>query len=50
MILSVTDIKIENSSNKIVKTSYQKIRKSVKSEIQDNVPQISKILENHIKI
>ena len=47
MILSVTDAKIEKSSNKIVRSSYNKLRKSVKSDVEESVPGFAKIIGNY---
>ncbi len=47
-ILTVTDNRIKNSSNKIVKASYNKVRNSLKSEIEEVVPQLAVILDRNI--
>ena len=47
MILSVTDAKIEKTSNKIVRSSYNKLRKSVKSDVEESVPGLAKIIGNY---
>ncbi|MEM9451967.1 MAG: hypothetical protein AAGA75_26040 [Cyanobacteria bacterium P01_E01_bin.6] len=44
MILSVTDIKIEKSNNKIVRSAYNKLRKSVKTDVEASVPGLAKII------
>ncbi|NJN76320.1 MAG: hypothetical protein HC796_09160, partial [Synechococcaceae cyanobacterium RL_1_2] len=49
VILSVTDARIEQSTNKIIKTSYKQVRKSVKPEIAASIPGLSEILSQHIK-
>jgi hypothetical protein len=46
-ILSVTDAKIERSRNKLICTSYNKLRKSVKSDITAAVPGFAEILGKH---
>lgn len=46
-ILSVTDIRIENASNSAVRSTYNKLRKSVKSDVEEAVPGLAKILETH---
>ncbi|HEY9827561.1 MAG TPA: hypothetical protein V6D19_19155 [Stenomitos sp.] len=43
-ILSVTDAKIERAKNKLICTSYNKLRKSVKSDITAAVPGFAEIL------
>lgn len=43
-ILSVTDAKIERARNKLICTSYNKLRKSVKSDITAAVPGFAEIL------
>lgn len=44
MVLSVTDAKIERSSNSIVRASYGKLRKSVKTDVEEAVPGLAKII------
>jgi hypothetical protein len=46
-ILSVTDAKIERARNKLICTSYNKLRKSVKSDITAAVPGLAEILGRH---
>ena len=46
-ILSVTDAKIQRASNKLICTSYNKLRKSVKSDISAAVPGFAEILGKH---
>jgi hypothetical protein len=43
-ILSVTDAKIQRASNKLICTSYNKLRKSIKSDISAAVPGFAEIL------
>lgn len=43
-ILSVTDKRIQNATNKIVKISYEKIRQSLQDEIEQAVPRLAEIL------
>lgn len=49
-ILSVTDIKIKNASNKVVKVSYEKIRGSLKEEIETAVPRLAEILQKNATV
>jgi hypothetical protein len=46
-ILSITDAKIQRARNKLICTSYNKLRKSVKSDISAAVPGFAKILDKH---
>ncbi|MGD1861611.1 MAG: hypothetical protein ACFB0E_16795 [Leptolyngbyaceae cyanobacterium] len=46
LILSVTDARIERSSGPIV-SAYNKLRKSVQSDIEAVVPDLASILERH---
>lgn len=46
-ILSVTDAKIQRSSNGLICSSYNKLRKSVKSDIAAAVPGLAQILGKH---
>lgn len=49
MLLSTTDAKIEKSNNGVVRASYNKLRKSVKSDVEDAVPGLAKILGTHVQ-
>ena len=49
-ILSVTDMKIQNASNKVVKVSYEKIRGSLKEEIEVAVPRLAEILHKNVPV
>jgi hypothetical protein len=49
MLLSITDAKIERSKNGIVRSSYGKFRKSVKSDVEEAVPGLAKILGTHVQ-
>jgi hypothetical protein len=44
MILSVTDHRIQGSKNKIVRSAYSKLRKSVKNDVEASVPGLAKII------
>lgn len=46
-LLSVTDARIEKSDNGIVRASYNKLRKSVKSDVEEAVPGLALIIANH---
>jgi hypothetical protein len=47
-LLSVTDAKVEKSRNGIVRGSYNKLRKSVKGDVEEAVPDLAKIIGNHL--
>ncbi|MEB3211183.1 MAG: hypothetical protein VKL39_07505 [Leptolyngbyaceae bacterium] len=47
MILSVTDTRIEKSNNKIVRSAYNKLRKSVKNDVEASVPELAKIIHTY---
>lgn len=49
MLLSITDAKIEKSNNGVVRASYNKLRKSVKTDVEEAVPGLAKILGTHIQ-
>lgn len=44
MILSITDARIQKSQNGVVRASYNKLRKSVKNDVEEAVPSLAKIL------
>ena len=46
-LLSVTDERIKRSSNGIISSSYNKLRKSVKGDIAAAVPGLAEILRKH---
>jgi hypothetical protein len=46
-LLSTTDAKIERAQNGVVRASYNKLRKSVKSDVEEAVPGLARILANH---
>lgn len=46
-LLSVTDSRIANTNNGLVKTSYQRLRQSVKGDVEAAVPGLAQILANH---
>ena len=47
MVLSVTDARIEKTSNGVVRGAYNKLRKSVKSDVEEAVPDLAKIIGYH---
>jgi hypothetical protein len=47
LLLGITDAKIKNSKNEVVRVSYNKLRKSVKSDVEEAVPGLAKILATH---
>lgn len=47
-LLSITDARIEKSSNTVMRSTYGKFRKSVKNDIQEAVPDLAKILGTHV--
>lgn len=46
-LLSVTDDRIVKASNGLVKASYQRLRQSVKGDVEAAVPDLAQILANH---
>ncbi len=48
-LLSVTDARIERTSNGIVRGSYSKLRSSAKSEVEEAIPALAKIIDNYTK-
>lgn len=48
MLLGITDARIEQSSNKIVRASYSKLRQSVKGDVEAAVPGLAKIFNIHL--
>jgi hypothetical protein len=49
MLLSVTDAKIHKADG-IVRTSYNKLRQSVKRDVEEVVPALAKILDKHVRV
>ncbi|MEO1521144.1 MAG: hypothetical protein AAFU78_10245 [Cyanobacteria bacterium J06633_2] len=47
MLLSVTDTRIEKSNNKIVRSAYNKLRNSVKTDVEASVPGLAKIIHSY---
>jgi hypothetical protein len=50
LILSVTDRKIERAKNGIVRASYQKFRQSVKPDVEEAVPGLALIIQEHASL
>jgi hypothetical protein len=48
-LLSVTDARIERTSNGIVRGTYSKLRGSAKSDVEEAVPGLAKIIDNYAK-
>lgn len=46
-VLSVTDARIEKSSNGVVKGAYNQFRKSVKSDVEEAIPGLAKIINKY---
>jgi hypothetical protein len=49
MLLNITDAKIEKTKNGVVRSSYNKLRKSVKNDVEEAVPGLAKILGAHVQ-
>jgi hypothetical protein len=47
LLLGITDVRIKNAKNEIVKASYSKLRKSIKNDVEEAVPDLAKILATH---
>lgn len=47
-ILSVTDARIQRTSNGVVSGTYKKLRKSVKNDVEAAVPGLAEIIGTHI--
>jgi hypothetical protein len=48
-VLSVTDIRIQKSSNSTIKGVYGKLRNSVKQHIEEAVPGLAAIIDKYTK-
>ncbi|NES23586.1 MAG: hypothetical protein F6K41_32875 [Symploca sp. SIO3E6] len=46
-VLSVTDARIEKTDNGVVRGAYNKLRKSVKGDVEEAIPGLAKILGNY---
>jgi len=49
-LLSITDARIEKSSNKAVKGAYNQLRKSIKGDVEEAVPGLAKIIATYAKV
>lgn len=49
-VLGVTDARIEKSSNGVVRGAYSKLRRSIKGDVEEAVPDLAKILGQHVQI
>lgn len=50
VILSTTDARIAKNGGGIVGASYQKLRKSIKRDVVDAVPDLAKIIHKHANL
>lgn len=50
LILSTTDARIAKNGGGIVGASYQKLRKSIKRDVVDAVPDLAKIIHKHANL
>lgn len=48
-LLGVTDARIQHSNNGVIRSSYSKLRKSVKTDIESAVPGLAQIIGTHIQ-
>jgi hypothetical protein len=48
-LLGITDARIERSKNGIVRGAYNKLRNSAKNDVEEAIPGLAKIIDNHIK-
>jgi hypothetical protein len=48
-LLGITDARIEKTSNGIVRGAYNKLRSSAKSDVEEAVPGLAKIIDNYTK-
>lgn len=46
-LLSITDAKSEKSNNAIVRSSYKKFRNSAKKDVEEAIPGLAQIINNH---
>ncbi|MEM9163937.1 MAG: hypothetical protein AAGC54_12825 [Cyanobacteria bacterium P01_F01_bin.4] len=49
-ILSVTDTRVQVTNNGIIRGAYNKLRKSVKNDVEEAVPGIAKIIGSHVQV
>ena len=48
-LLGITDARIERSKNGIVRGAYNKLRNSAKNDVEEAIPGLAQILDNHTK-
>lgn len=48
-LLGITDARIERSKNGIVRGAYNKLRNSAKNDVEEAIPGLAQILNNHTK-
>jgi hypothetical protein len=48
-LLAITDARIEKSNNTIVRGAYSKLRNSAKKHVEDAIPGLANIIDNHSK-
>ncbi|MDP8966836.1 MAG: hypothetical protein M3O33_23185 [Cyanobacteriota bacterium] len=48
-VLSITDARIETSQRALVRSSYKKLRKSVKNDVEEAIPGLARIIDNYTK-
>lgn len=46
-LLQITDEKASRSTNRVVKSTYDKLRKIAKSNVESAVPRLGKLIEKH---
>ncbi|MGF1571058.1 MAG: hypothetical protein ACFCVD_23775 [Nodosilinea sp.] len=49
-VLSVTDARVEKTTNGVVRSSYNKLRKSVKGDVEAAMPDLAKVLGTHMAV
>jgi hypothetical protein len=49
VLLGITDTKIEKTDNGIVRASYNKLRKSVRGDVEEAIPGLAEIIGTHIQ-
>ena len=48
-LLSITDERIKNTTNGIVRGTYNKLRNSAKNDVEEAIPDLAKILDKYTK-
>jgi hypothetical protein len=48
-LLSVTDARMERVGTGVVRASYNKLRKSVKRDVEEAIPDLAKIIDTHVQ-